>query len=149
MADFAFNIAKGKIAYYTSQAGTGNAALIVLALATSGLESDATLLDKDTVADLVSGSTNEVTNTGYARKTITSATVTVDDTNDRVDLDIADQTWSSVAAGDGWSKIVIAYDADTTAGTDANLIPLTCHDYVVTPDGSNLIATISNFGRAA
>jgi len=149
MADFVFNIAKGKIAYYASQAGTGNAALIMLALATSGLESDATLRDKDTVTDLVSGTTNEVTNTNYARKTVTAATVTVDDTNDRVDIDIADQTWAAVAAGDGWSKIVIAYDADTTAGTDANLIPLTCHDYVMTPDGSDLVATIANFGRAS
>jgi hypothetical protein len=51
-----------------------------------------------------------------------------------------------VAAGDGWSKLVIAYDNDTTGGTDSNLIPLTAHDFVVVPDGSDITAQISATG---
>jgi len=103
---------------------------------------------------LVAGTTNEVTNSGYARKVLTDADISAlspDDTNNRIDLDIADQTWTAVAAGDGWSKIVICYDADTTGGTDSSIIPLTAHDYVVTPDGSDLVAVINaaGFYRAA
>jgi len=157
MANFVFNIAKGRVAEYVNRVKSNdpaNSALIMLVLATSGLESDATLLDKDDVAALVSGTTNEVTNSGYARKTLTDADIAAiapDDTNDRMDVDIPDQTWSAVAAGDGWSKIVIAYDPDTTGGTDSAIIPLTAHDFVVTPDGSDITAQIAaaGFFRAA
>jgi hypothetical protein len=153
MADFVFNIAKGRVVEYYNRVENNdpaNSALIVLVLATSGLESDATLLDKDDVTALVSGTTNEVTNTNYARKVLTDTQLAAlpapDDTNDRYEVDIPDQTWTAVAAGDGWSKLVIAYDSDTTAGTDANIIPLTAHDFVVTPDGSDITAVIAATG---
>ena len=35
---------------------------------------------------------------------------------------------------------------DTTAGTDANIVPLTMHDFVVTPDGSDITAQIAAAG---
>jgi hypothetical protein len=101
------------------------------------------------VTDLVSGTTNEVTNSGYARKVLTDADIVAfapDDANDRVDLDIPDQTWTGVAAGDGWNDLVVAYDNDTTGGTDANLVPQTQHDFVVTPDGSDITAQIAAAG---
>ena len=152
MADFVYNIAKGRVAELYNRVDTNdpaNAAFIIVVLATSGLESDATLKDKDDLAAVVSGTTNEVTNTNYARKTLTDADLVAfapDDTNDRVDLDFPDQTWTSVAAGDGWSKFLVCYDSDTTAGTDANIVPLTAHDFVVTPDGSSITATINAAG---
>ena len=157
MAASVFNISKGRVAELYNRVDSNdpaNSALIILVLATSGLESDATLLDVDTVSALLAGTTNEVTNTGYARKTLTDAdlgAISPDDTNDRMDLDIADQTWSAVAAGDGWSKLVIAYDPDTTAGTDTTLVPLTLHDFVATPSGADITAQInaSGFYRAA
>ncbi|MGH3942502.1 MAG: hypothetical protein ACRDTG_28540 [Pseudonocardiaceae bacterium] len=150
MGDFIFNVSKGILRHYAAQAGVGNAALIALALATSGLESDAVLMDKDTIADVVAGTTNEVTNTNYTRKVITSGVqITVDDTNNRVDLDFGDLSWPDIATGDSWAKIIIAYDPDTTAGTDANLIPISAHDYVMTPDGSTLQATVNTFARAS
>jgi hypothetical protein len=149
---FVFNIAKGKVAEYAARVNANdptNAAFIVLVLATAGLESDAVLEDKNDITDLVSGTTNEVTNAGYARKAIDQAggiTITVDDTNDRVDVDMPDQTFAAIAAGDGWSRIVIAYDSDTTAGTDANIVPLLCMAFVVTPDGSDIIAQFNASG---
>lgn len=152
MANELFNRAKGRVAELYNRVDTNdpvNAALIILVLATAGLESDAVLRDKDTVADLVSGTTNEVTNTGYARKTLTDADIVAfapDDTNDRVDLDIPDQTWVAVAAGDGWSKFAICFDSDTTTGTDANIEPLTHHDFVLVPDGADLTAQIAAAG---
>jgi hypothetical protein len=107
------------------------------------------LKDVDTVTALVAGTTNEVTNTGYARKTLTDTDIVAfapDDTNDRVDLDIPDQTWTAVAAGDGWNDFVVNYDNDSTAGTDANIVPLTQHDFVLTPDGSDITAQIAVAG---
>lgn len=152
MADLCFNIAKGRVAELYNRVDSNdpaNSALIIVILATAGIESDATLRDKDTLADVVSGTTNEVTNAGYARKTLTDADLVAfapDDTNDRVDLDIPDQTWTAVAAGDGWNDFVVCYDSDTTAGTDANIVPLTLHDFVLTPDGSDVTAQISASG---
>lgn len=152
MADFVFNIAKGRVAELYNRVDLNdpaNSALIVAVLATSGIESDATLKDKDDLAAVVSGTTNEVTNTNYARKTLTDADIVAfapDDTNDRVDLDIPDQTWTGVAAGDGWNDLLVCYDSDTTAGTDANIVPLTLHDFAVTPDGSDITAQIAAAG---
>lgn len=152
MADLVFNIAKGRVAELYNRVDSNdptNSALIIAVLATSGIESDATLRDKDTFADVVSGTTNEVTNTNYARKTLTDSDIVAfapDDTNDRVDLDIPDQTWTAVAAGDGFNDITINYDNDTTAGTDSALVPLTLHDFVLTPDGSDITAQIAAAG---
>lgn len=155
MADFTFNVAKGRVAELYNRVDSNdptNSALVVVVLATSGLESDAVLQDKDTLADVVSGATNEVTNSGYARKVLTDAdlsSLAADDTNDRMDLDFGDQTWSAVAAGDGWSKLLVCYDSDTTGGADSAIIPLTAHDFVITPDGSDITATVANFFRAS
>lgn len=152
MANFAFNIAKGRIVELHNRVDANdpaNSALVVVVLAVAGLETDAVLIDKDTLADVVSGTTNEVTNTGYARKVLTDADITaatVVDASDRVDVDIPDQVWAAVSAGDGWAKMLVCYDPDTTSGTDANIVPLTAHDFAVTPDGSSITATINAQG---
>lgn len=152
MADFVYNRAKGRVTEWVERVNANdpaNSALIVMVLAVSGIETDAVLRDKDDFAAVVAGTTNEVTNTGYARKTLSDTggiTVTYDDTNDRVDVDIPDQTWTAVAAGDGWSDFVVGYDSDTTAGTDANILPATLHDFAVTPDGSDITAQIATAG---
>lgn len=157
MANQVFNVALGRVAEMYNRVDTNdpaNSALVIVILATAGIETDAVLKDKDTLADVVVGTTNEVTNTGYVRKVLTDVDLVAfapDDVNDRVDLDIPDQTWTAVAAGDGWNDLLVCYDGDTTAGTDANIIPLTMHDFVVTPDGSDITAQIASTGfyRAA
>lgn len=152
MATFTFNIAKGRVGgYYDRVQGNDpvNSALVIVAINTT--ETDATLQDLDTLAAiLANANTAEVTNTGYARKVLTDADLvaaTPDDTNNWFASDCADQTWTSVAAGTGWTDLIFCYDSDTTAGTDANLVPLTQHDFVATPDGSNIVATIADFFR--
>jgi hypothetical protein len=157
MADFVFNIAKGHVNEYASRVNANdpvNSVLNLSVLATAGIESDAVLIDKDALSDVVSGTTNFVTNTGYARIEVDntgSITVTVDDTNDRKEADMPDQTWSAVLAGDGWNDLVIGYDSDSTGGTDANIVPCTQHDFVVTPDGSDITVQFNaaGFFRAA
>ena len=152
MSDFVFNIAKGRVAELYNRVDSNdptNSALIVVAINANG-QTDAVMRDYDTLAALLGdASVAEVTNTNYARKTLTDADLAAfapDDTNDRVDLDIPDQTWSAIAAGDAWTDLIICYDGDTTGGTDANIIPLTCHDFAVTPDGSDITAQIAAAG---
>lgn len=155
MADFVFNIAKGRVAELYNRVDSNdpaNSALVIVAI-DRGAATDATMKDYDTLALLLAdANVAEVTNSGYARKVLTDtdlAAMTVDDTNDRMPLDLADQTWSAVAAGDAWTDLVICYDGDTTAGTDANIVPLTNHTFAITPDGSDIVATIADFYRAS
>ncbi len=151
MADFVFNIAKGRVVEYYNRVKSNdpaNSALIIVAIDADG-DSDATMKDRDDLGALLGGTANEVTNTNYARKVLTDsdlAALSVDDTNDRFDIDIADQTWSAVAAGDDWTDLIICYDPDTTGGADSAIIPLTCHDFAVTPDGSDIVAQINAAG---
>ena len=92
-------------------------------------------------------STAEATNSGYARKVLTDADLTAfgpDDTNNRVDLDIPDQTWTAVAAGSNWTDLGIAYGLN--GGADSAKVPLTWHDFVVTPSGTDIVAQIAAAG---
>jgi len=120
--------------------------LVIMILATAGIESDAVLKDKVTFADMVSGTTNEVTNAGYAKKVLGDVDIVAfapDQVNDRTDLDIPDQTWTAIAAGDGWNDLVIGYDP-VGAQTMTDIIPNTLHDFLVVPDGSDIVASLPN-----
>lgn len=125
--------------------------MFVLLKATS--ETMATLRDYDDLSTLLAGSSNEADFTNYLRKEVATATITVDDTNDRVDIDIADQTWTAAGGGTNNSldRLLICYDPDNTAGTDTTIVPITAHDFIVTTDGSDLTAQIaaSGFYRAS
>ncbi|MFM9589880.1 hypothetical protein ACKI1J_14845 [Streptomyces scabiei] len=145
MANITFNVALGRAAALAALPAASDA-LILVPLEASGLESDAVLRDKDTLADLVAGTTNEQTTVG--RKTLTGVTVTVDDTADRVNIDAADVTWTA-PTGNAVGAVVICYDPDATGGTDADLIPVTKADVAWTPDGNNFTLTIADFFRAS
>jgi hypothetical protein len=142
MANFVFNVAKGKVAYYAGLPGT-NDALIVVPIETTGIETDAALIDYDTLDALLTATNNEQVTMG--RKTAATVTATVDDTNDWVDVDMADIVWTA-ATGNAISALVVCYDPDTTVGTDADLIPLTKNDFVVTPNGGDITAQIATAG---
>lgn len=153
MADFVFNIAKGRahqLAKNVKDGSPANSRLIAVLLESAGIEADAALKDHDTLQALLAGSSNEQTTMG--RKTIAAAnlTITVDDTNDRVDIDMDDLVYAA-GAGNAVGAVVICYDPDSTGGTDADLIPLTKHDAAVTPDGTDVTFQInaSGFYRAA
>jgi hypothetical protein len=148
VADWVANIAKGKVKYYCELPAASDA-LIIVPLEATGLEADATAKDYDDLGALIAGSSNEQTTMG--RKTVTaSIVITVDDTNDRVDIDMPDITWLA-ATGNPTGAVLICYDGDTGAGTDSNITVLTKHDFTTTPDGTDLTATIASSGiyRAA
>lgn len=152
MADGTFNIAKGRVTHYASLPGANDALVIVL-LKTAGIQADGVLVDHDNLAALLAATNDEADFTNYARKIITAVTVTVDDANDRADSDFADITWANAggAVNNTLSKVLICYDPDTTTGTDADIIPLTHHDYPETTTGSDLVAVLNaaGFHRAA
>ena len=151
MASIVFNISKGRVAELHDRVKNNdpaNSALIVVIIDAAG-DTDATMQDRDDLAALLGGTANEVTNSGYARKTLTDADLTAfapDDTNNRIDLDIPDQTWTGVAAGTAWTDMLVCYDNDTTSGTDSSIIPLSCHDFSVTPSGTDITAQINAAG---
>jgi hypothetical protein len=131
MADFVFNRAKGAVAEMFRDGGTNG---IVLLLSTA--EADATMKDYDDLAALLAGTPVEVADASYARKTGLTGTVTVDDTNDRVDVDIPDQTWTGLTGPDP-VDLIVAYE---NAAADATRVPLTNHDFAVSTDGSDVTA---------
>jgi hypothetical protein len=151
VADLVCNISKGRaVQFYINVDGNtpAGAELAIAILATAGVEADDVLRDADTFSAMVAGTTNEVTNGGYAKKVLAGADLTAfapDDTNNRVDLDIPDQTWTGVAAGDGWNDFVPTYDpVGSQVATD--MIPISVHDFVVVPDGSDITAQIAAAG---
>ena len=153
MANIVANIAKGRVVeYYNRVKGNDPAAsaLILVPIETTGLETDAVLIDKDDLAAWLVGTTNEQTTMG--RKTLTDADLAAlpapDDTNDRYDVSLPTVTWTA-ATGNAISKILVCYDADTAAGTDSNIIPLTMFDFVQTPSGADIQMTTGVFLRAS
>lgn len=165
MADFVFNIAKGRVIELYNNVKTSvafaNSAFVILALNTA--QADETLESYDTLSDLLTasgGTVNVEANnvTGYERKVLTDADLATfpspDDTNDWFQVSLPDQTWTAVSADgtpNAWVKLLICYDGDTTGGTDANIIPMTAHDFAVTPDGSDIVMQVgaNGFFRAA
>jgi hypothetical protein len=153
MANIVYNIAKGRVVEYYNRVENNdptNSALILVPIETSGLESDATLIDKDDLAAVLSGTTNEQTTMG--RKTLTDTELAAlpapTDGSDYYEVSLPQVTWTA-AAGNAISKILVCYDPDTTAGTDANIIPLTMFDAAVTPDGTDLVLATGPFFRAS
>ncbi len=116
----------------------------------AGATSDATLRDLDTLSAVL-GVVTERTTGGWSRKTLTDsdlAALTVDDGNDRMPAAIPAVTWTGVSAG-AVTDVVICYDGDTTTGNDTNIIPLTLHDFAITPDGSDVTINAGDFFRAS
>jgi hypothetical protein len=151
MANQVMNIAKGRFVHY-STLPAANDALILVLLQDTGLDADDVLNNFDDLGALLAANT-EADFTNYARKTITSVTVTVDDTGNLVDVDFADQTFT--AAGGGTDnlilKAIVCYDPDTTGGADSAIIPLSHHDLNVQTDGNNFTIELAaaGFARAA
>jgi len=153
VANFVFNISKGRVVEFYNRVENNDpstSGFIVMPLETAGLESQGVLEDKDDFAAVIAGSTNEQTTMG--RKTLTDVDLAAlpapDDTNNRYSLDLPDITWTG-ATGNAISALCIGYDNDTGGGTDANILPMTHHDFVVTPDGSDIVATTTEFFRAS
>lgn len=151
--NFVFNVAKGRVNEYVNRVDANdpaNSALVWVLLEASGLETDAVLMDKDSLADVVSGATNEATFSGYARQVQTDSVIgqpTVDDTANTQNSDAPDPSFTvSAGGGNAIAKLLCCYDPDTTGGTDSSIIPLVALSYDVTPDPTTLIPILNSAG---
>jgi len=161
MASIQFNISKGReVELYNRVDGNDptNSAFILMILASGSADGVNGLVDFDTFAAITAGGYTEVTNTGYARKTLTDASIspyTVDDTNNRILLTLPLQTFTGVSAGDTWDIGVWGYDSDTTSGSDTNIVPISAHELrtsggiALVPDGTNPLVVDPSAGWIA
>lgn len=139
MASIVSNISKGREVELYERVNTNDPAnsALIMGILVAGGDDLATLQDYDTIAAMLAGPSTEAAVTGYARKTLTDADLAVwtpDDTNNRNLLVLPQQSFSG-NTGETWAIVWVAYDSDTTGGTDANLIPISYSELLI--DGVN------------
>ncbi len=153
MGDGVFNISKGKVAELAQRVLDNDPATALLAVHLwEGTDvTDAVMRDYATVAAIEAGVANEATFTNYAKKDITDAgdglSIAVDQGNDRMEADFADQTWTAAGNGlnDNLLRLTVSYDGPGT-DVDATMVPMCFYDFVVTTDGSDLTAQVDALG---
>jgi hypothetical protein len=116
----------------------------------AAIDTEAEIQDLNTVDDLlVLTGVDEPVAGWYSRKNLTRTNAAEDDTNNRVNLDAADVTWTAATAG---TSIYGAfwYDA-TTDTTDVTrlLMGVITFASVVPTNGSDLTLTIADLVRAS
>jgi hypothetical protein len=152
MAALIANQSAGRVAQYASLPATNDALILVL-MKSAGAEALTVLQDYDTLLAVLAATNDECDFTNYSRKTLAGITVTVDDTNNRVDIDCNDVVYTSAggASNNTGLRAGVFYDPDTTGGTDADLIPVGFFDASFTTNGNNLNVNINASGllRAA
>jgi hypothetical protein len=155
MADFIYNIGKGRVGEYANRVKVGDPAasrLYVIPVDVAAV-TDATLKDLDDFAAVITAGVTERNANGWSRITVAAAdiaAITPDDVNDRFDYDIVtDPTWAGPTAG-AVTDLILCY-ASLASPTNAQLQPICQFDFPITPDGSQVIAVVNaaGFFRAA
>lgn len=154
MADFAYNIAKGRAVELFNRVDANDpaaAALYIIPVDVAAV-TDATLRDLDDFAAIITAGVTERAATGWNRKTLTDTDITFpapNDGNDSYDIDIPDPVWTAVTAG-AVTDLIVCY-ASVASPTNAQLLPISQHDFAITPDGSDVTGTVNvaGFYRAA
>lgn len=114
------------------------------------MTTDATIKDLATLSAVL-GVVTERTTGGWNRKTLTDvemATFTTDNALDRQTSAVPTFNWVLTAAPNV-TDLLICYDNDTTAGTDANIVFLTMHDFVSSLGTGTETVDPSTFFRAS
>jgi len=145
---------KGKMLLLQGQWDDAGASAIKIGLLKTtigtGADTAAEVADLNTVADLLAATgVVEAAFAGYVRKSLSRTNAAEDDTNDRVNLDAADVTWTAAPAGE---TIVGAFYYDATTDTNDTtrlLIGVNWFSAGVPTNGSDFTLTISDLIRAA
>ena len=147
MANGVMNIAKGRAnEFYRRVDGNDPTNSVMVLVLLKVAEADATLEDYDDLSALLGAAGNtEADFTNYARKTLDDtdlASITVDDSGNTQYFTFVDQTWTSAggATNNTLVKLLVCYDNDSTGGTDANIVPISHHDFSATTNGNDLTA---------
>lgn len=153
MAAFTFNSSLGRVVELYRRVKSNDPAnsSILLVAINAGGASDDTMRDYDTLAALLADAqVAEVTNSGYSRIVLNDADIAAvpapDDTLNRIELALPARTWTAIAAGSGWTDVVVCYRPDT-ASADADIVPMTLFDLVKTPDGGDIPLAAGPFYR--
>lgn len=153
MPDFPYNIVKGRAVELVTRVKNGDPAasrLYAIPVNVAAV-TDATLRDVDDFGAVISAGVTERAANGWSRITLAAADITAlapDDVNDRYDADFIDLTWTPTLGTDTVTDIIICY-ASVVTPTNAQLMPISQHDFAITPDGSLVTATVAVFYRAS
>ena len=144
MAETVYNLAKSGMADGSIDLDTNTIRILLLKTTAAGAYDP----DLNTVADVLAvGSVAECDFTNYVRKTMT-VTVSVDDTNNRANVDAADVTWSSAGgASNNTPAAALVYKFVTD---DASSTPIAYYDTnfgSTSTNGGDFTGTISDFLR--
>jgi hypothetical protein len=154
MANFMFNIAKGRFVEFMNRVDSNdpaNSAIILVPLSASGTEAQGQDL-ADLAAVEADANFAERTTGSWVRKTLTDAqlaAIAVDNTNNRFPATLPSVTWTAPAAANNTTGLLICYDSDTTGGADSAIIPLAHCDFAVTTDGNDVVLNAGDYARAS
>lgn len=153
MANYVFGTtAAGRVGEYVNRVlnnDPANSALIAVVLSQSGTAEQAEAL---TTLAAVESDANfaEQAAASWGRKTIADTGGGLawawDATNNRNEADMNDLVWTAPLASNNATGLLICYDSDTTAGTDANIIPLIHLDMAVTANGQQVTFQVNAEG---
>ena len=153
MANFVFNIAKGRVVEYVNRVDTDDPSASVLILVPcSASDTEANAQDADNLTAALATAINEQASGGWVRKALTQADLTFpapDDANDRYAVAVPAVTWTTPTTGNNTTGLLVCYSATGFPGTDTLTIPLTHHDFAVTADGNDVVLNAGDFFRAS
>ena len=117
---------------------------LVMTNTTADTERDSATISAITTLDEMDGA-------NYARKKLSSQTVTEDLANDRIEIDVADITWSALGNGTRQIQGYLVFYQPTSSGSgqsDANCIPIAYRDLsaTVNPGGSDFTIQVDAEG---
>jgi hypothetical protein len=152
MANFVFNIAKGRVVEFYNRVENNDPAasrLLVIPLAVG--DTEANRQDDDNISVFLAAAPNEAA-ASWGRKVLTDVELAAlpapDDTNNRYAVAVPLVTWTTPTVGQDTVAVVVAYDS-TAGGADTALIPLTYHDFVITANGADVSINAGDFFRAS
>lgn len=156
MADTVSNISKGRAVEFFNRVKSGDpaASRLYLIPISAGAMTDAQFADADDFAAVITAGATERSTNNWNRKTVAAADISAlapDDTNDRFDVDMIDQSWSpGPLTGNNTTDLVLCY-ASVASPTNAQLTPIGKYAFAVTTDGNvvNAIVNASGAYRAA
>lgn len=150
MADFAYNIAKGRIVEFYNRVDSNDPAASAFYLIPVDVAAvtDATLKDLDDFAAIITAGVTERAASNWNRKTIDDtvlAAMAPNDANDSFDVDMTDPTWSPGPTAGNVTDLILCY-ASVVTPTNAQLLPCLQWDFPITPDGSDVIGVVNALG---
>jgi len=154
MANFVFNIAKGRaVEFYNRVENNDPSTSALILVPCSASDTEANAQDADDLTAALATAINEQSSGSWVRKTLTDTELASfpapDDTNNRYDISVPQVTWTAPVASNNTTGLLICYDSNTGSGTDADIIPISHHDFVVTADGNDVVLNSGVFFRAS